>query len=61
MVRTSEDARDAWKAYAEDHGVSLAALLEALANQLPGRNGRLDLRAAVDEARAIDVEGRRRG
>ena len=62
MVRVDDGARDRWMAFAESEAVTLASLLGALANQLP-REARAPkwLADAVSEARAIDVENRRRG
>jgi hypothetical protein len=63
VVRISDDARDQWKDYADRHGVSVSALLEAMAERLPPPDSELDPRmvAVIEEARAIDVERRRRG
>lgn len=63
MVRLADDARDLFTEFAGRHGISVAALLEALARRLPADDQPLSatLLAAVEEARAIDVERRRRG
>lgn len=63
MVKISDDARDMLRDFAERHAVSVAALLEAFARRLPPAGVELHerLAAAVEEARAIDVERRRRG
>lgn len=61
VVRMSDDARDQWKSCAGRHGVSVAALLEAVAAVLPAETTDPRLLAIVEEARAIDVERRRRG
>lgn len=63
MARMSEEARELWAAFAAFHGVSLAALLEAMSLALPPPEAELDPRmvAVIEKARAIDVEGRRRG
>jgi hypothetical protein len=58
----SDDARDQWKEFADRHGISVSALLEASAALLPTEPVK-DPRvlAVIEEARAIDVERRRRG
>lgn len=62
MVKTSDEARELLRDFGERHGVSVAALLEALARRLPvGEDLPGFLADAVEEARAIDVERRRRG
>jgi hypothetical protein len=65
-VGLSEEARRAWQRVAVAHHVTLTALLEALAAELDGLDEPpLDelppyLRAAVERARVIDAERRRR-
>lgn len=63
VIRTSDDARDQWTAFAASQGVSLSAFLEACAAALPKPGDELDPRmvAVIAEARAIDAERRRRG
>lgn len=63
MARMSDPAKEIWQAFADDQGVSLAAMLEAMSHVLPKPGDTLDPRmvAVIDEARAIDVENRRRG
>lgn len=63
MVRLSDDARDQWTEFAQSQGVTVSALLEACAMALPNPGDELDPRmvAVIEEARAIDVERRRRG
>lgn len=57
-----DDARDLFTEFAALHGISVSALLEAIARRLPVTD---ELSAQqeeiVSEARAIDVERRRRG
>jgi hypothetical protein len=57
----SDEARDRWKRFADHHGVSVSALLEAMAEALPHPPESPELIAVIEEARAIDVERRRRG
>lgn len=52
----SEEAHDAWRQFAAEHGVSVTALLEAMAWTLG--TVRIDV---VERARAIDAERRARG
>jgi hypothetical protein len=63
IVRVSDEARDQWKDFADRYGVSVSALLEAMSLRLPPPAVELDPRmvAVIEEARAIDVERRRRG
>lgn len=61
MVRIDDEARDAWKAFADRHGVTVAALLEVIGLGLPDGELGPVLVAVVEQARAIDVERRRRG
>lgn len=63
VVRVSDEARDLFRDFADQHGVSVSALLESFARRLPPPETKLwpRLRDAVEEARAIDVERRRRG
>jgi hypothetical protein len=62
VLKTSDEARELWRAFGERHGVSVAALLEAFGRRLPTADTLPeDLVEAVSEARAIDVENRRRG
>lgn len=63
MVRMSDDARDQWTEFAQSQGISVAAFLEACGNALPKPGDELDPRmvAVIEEARAIDVDRRRRG
>jgi hypothetical protein len=63
VIRTSDDARDLLTAFANAHGVTVSALLEAIARRLPPDGGALspDHVEIVSEARAIDVERRSRG
>jgi hypothetical protein len=64
MARVSHEALDRWRDFADWQGVSIAALLEAMSQVLPQQGGpELDPRmvAVIEEARAIDVESRRRG
>ena len=62
MLKTSDEARELWRDFGGRHGVSVAALLEAFGRRLPtGDKLPPDLAEAVEEARAIDVENRRRG
>lgn len=60
----SDEARDLWTAAAQRHGVSVSALLEAMADELPDEPE--DVlpprgRAIIAKARDIDAERRRRG
>lgn len=61
MVRVSDEAREQWKDFADRHGVSVSALLEAMAETLPREVDDPALLRVIEEARAIDVERRRRG
>lgn len=63
VIRVSDEAREQWTAFAQSQAVSVAALLEAAAVALPKPGDELDPRmvAVIAEARAIDVENRRRG
>ena len=62
MLKTSDEAREMWRAFGERHSASVAALLEAFARRLPtGDTLPPELAEVVEEARAIDVENRRRG
>ncbi len=64
MVRLSDEARDLWTEFAARHGVSVSALLEAMALSMTARADTPltpEQRAVIEEARAIDVERRRRG
>lgn len=63
MVRMSDEARDQWAEVARRHGVTMSALLEAMAPHLPPEGEKLTPRAEaiVAHARAIDAERRRRG
>lgn len=62
VLKTSDDAREFWRVFGGRHGVSVAALLEAFGRRLPvGDDLPPEVRDAVEEARAIDVENRRRG
>ena len=62
MLKTSDEARELWRAFGERHHASVAALLEAFARRLPtGDKLPPDLAETIAEARAIDVENRRRG
>lgn len=62
-VSISNDAREGWHDFARSQGVSVTALAEAIGfaftaldmDRIPAR-----LRAAVEEARAIDAERRSR-
>ncbi len=57
----SDEAHDAWRAFAHAHGVSVTALLEAvglaLREQVPPSDA---LEAVVESARLIDSERRER-
>jgi hypothetical protein len=64
------EAKDAWQGFASDHGVSITALLESIAEVLPymdpnGRTKAGDTHAAmtgvVAQARRVDAERRKRG
>lgn len=61
-ARLSDEAADGWHQFADLHGVSVSALLEAfgraLAAAVEGREPRLA--EVVDEARVIDTERRKR-
>jgi hypothetical protein len=61
VLKTSDEARELWRTFGERHGVSVAALLEAFGRRLPVSDLPPEVAAAVEEARAIDVENRRRG
>lgn len=63
MLKTSDEARDLLRDFAESNGISVSALLEAIARRLPPPAGDLTPRdrEVVEEARAIDAERRRRG
>jgi hypothetical protein len=56
----SDDAHETWHAVAADHGVSVSALLEALAADLASERSHADLEAVVRRARRVDAERRRR-
>ena len=60
----SSRSHDVWHSLAEDAGVSLSGLLEALAGHLhehpPGRGGVRDWDAVVRAARKVDAQRRRR-
>lgn len=61
VVRTSDDARDLFTEFARRHGVSVSALLEAIARRLPVGDDITPHHAEmVSEAKAIDAERRRR-
>lgn len=62
VLKSSDEARDLFREFAEANGVSVSALLEAIARRLPPPD-RLTPHhtAVVEEARAIDAERRRRG
>jgi hypothetical protein len=47
--------------YVRRQGVTIAALIDTLAAQLAGEPAKLDLTTAVEEARIVDGERRRRG
>lgn len=59
----SDEARDLYRAFAERHGCTMSALLEAMARRLPPDE---EVKATarqyetIEEARAIDAERRRR-
>ncbi len=56
----TEEARDGWTRYAQEHGVTLSALLEVLGLRLKqGEDAALDA-AAVETAREIDAARRAR-
>lgn len=61
VVRMSDEARDKWTEFATKHGVTVSALLEAAADTLIPNENDPRMRAMIEEARAIDVERRRRG
>lgn len=62
MLKTSDEGREFWRDFGERHRASVAALLEAFGRRLPtGDKLPPDLEEIVEEARAIDVENRRRG
>lgn len=62
MLKTSDEAREMWRDFGGRHGVSVAALLEAFGRRLPVDDELSpEMAAAVEEARSIDVENRRRG
>jgi uncharacterized membrane protein YjjP (DUF1212 family) len=58
VVRMDDGARDLFRDYAAEQGVSVSALLEAIARRV--HRGRVDMDEAVSEARAIDAERRSR-
>lgn len=61
VVKTSDEARDLLRVFAEKHGITVSALLEAVARRLPGGEGiSAHHIEVVSEARAIDAERRRR-
>lgn len=62
MVRVGDGARDLFRDFAEAHGVTVAALLEAIAVRLPmdGRELNESQAAVVEAARVIDADRRRR-
>lgn len=61
MVRTTDEARELLTEFARRHGVSVSALLEAIARRLPvGQDLTPHHGAVVSEARSIDAERRRR-
>lgn len=59
VVRLDDGARDRFRDYAAEQGVSVSALLEAIARRV--HSGRVDMAEAVLEARSIDAERRSRG
>lgn len=62
-VSISDDAHDAWRTFASQHGITMTALAEVLGHHFetldPHRLPR-DLAARVEEARAYDAEQRSR-
>jgi hypothetical protein len=56
----SDEAHEIWHAVAADHGVSVSALLEALAADLASDHSHADFEAVVRRARRVDAERRRR-
>lgn len=61
VVRTSDDARDLLRDFAEQHGIAVSWLLEALARRLPvGGDLNPFFEAVVSEARAIGNDSRRK-
>lgn len=60
----SDDAADTWRRFAAQHGVSITAIIEALAPELERLAGQERLpvfwRQLIDEARAYDAENRSR-
>lgn len=61
VVKTSDEARDLLRDFAEKHGITVSALLEAIARRLPvGQDLTPHHGAVVSEARSIDAERRRR-
>lgn len=62
MVRLDDGARDLFREFANAHGVTVSALLEAIARRLPPPGTVSEHHSAViEEARSIDVERRQRG
>ena len=61
VVRVSDEARELWTAFAQSHGVTVSALLEAAAQVLVVNQDDPRMVAVIAAARAIDVDRRRRG
>jgi hypothetical protein len=59
----SAEGQELWRAFADSHGVSLVALLDAMALVLPPPDSELDPRmvAVIEQAREIDAMRRKRG
>ena len=57
VVRVSDEGRDLIRAFARHHGVTISALLEAIAQNLPTDDELNDVHhRTLEEARAIMVE-----
>lgn len=57
-VFVSEESFEAWRRFADEHGVSVTALIEAIGRTLPDKPSGF-LAEAVREARRVDSERRR--
>lgn len=59
VVKIDEGVHDELRDFAEAHGVTQVQLVAALIRRL--RQKRIDVAEAIAEARAADIDGRRRG
>ncbi|HVM52653.1 MAG TPA: hypothetical protein VM262_05605 [Acidimicrobiales bacterium] len=59
VLRLTPAADDGWQRYADEHGVSVTALVEALGQQLAARHP-ADWHQAIETGREIDARRARR-